>query len=64
VLLDKKERRQVDVPIDYIGFEVPNVFIVGYGIDFESQYRNLPFIASMVQESRTRYRRCHQEILI
>ncbi|HAM49552.1 MAG TPA: hypoxanthine phosphoribosyltransferase [Nitrospiraceae bacterium] len=45
VLVDKKERRLVEVPVDYIGFEVPDVFIVGYGIDFDNHYRNLPYIA-------------------
>jgi hypoxanthine phosphoribosyltransferase len=44
-LLDKKERRVVDVPIDYRGFEIPNVFVVGYGLDYDNQYRNLPYIA-------------------
>ncbi|MFQ3573689.1 MAG: hypoxanthine phosphoribosyltransferase [Thermodesulfovibrionales bacterium] len=45
VLLDKKERRIVDVPIDYVGFEIPNEFVVGYGLDYENNYRNLPYIA-------------------
>lgn len=45
VLLDKKERRVVDVPIDYIGFEIPNEFVVGYGLDCDGRYRNLPYIA-------------------
>jgi hypoxanthine phosphoribosyltransferase len=44
-LLDKKERRVVDVPIDYMGFEIPNVFVVGYGLDYDNKYRNLPYIA-------------------
>jgi hypoxanthine phosphoribosyltransferase len=44
-LLDKKERRVIDTPIDYVGFEIPNQFVVGYGLDFENQYRNLPYIA-------------------
>lgn len=44
-LLDKKERRIVDVPMDYIGFEIPNHFVVGYGLDYENQYRNLPYIS-------------------
>ena len=43
-LFDKKARRQVDVPLDFIGFEVPDKFIVGYGMDFNNQFRNLPFI--------------------
>ena len=44
-LLDKKERRVVDVPLDYIGFVIPNVFVVGYGLDYENRFRNLPYIA-------------------
>jgi len=44
-LLNKKERRIVDVPLDYVGFEIPNVFVVGYGLDYENKYRNLPYIA-------------------
>ncbi|MFZ6008272.1 MAG: hypoxanthine phosphoribosyltransferase, partial [Nitrospirota bacterium] len=45
ILLDKKERRSVDVPVDYIGFEIPNQFVVGYGLDYDNKYRNLPYIA-------------------
>lgn len=44
-LLDKPERRKVDVKIDYKGFDVEDVFIVGYGIDYAQSYRNLPYIA-------------------
>ncbi len=43
--LNKTARREVDVPLDYIGFEVPNVFVVGYGLDYEDQFRNLPYIS-------------------
>jgi hypoxanthine phosphoribosyltransferase len=43
--LDKKERRVVDVPLDYVGFDVPNEFLVGYGLDYDNKYRNLPYIA-------------------
>jgi hypoxanthine phosphoribosyltransferase len=46
-LLDKPERRRVDLPIDYVGFVIPDEFIVGYGIDYAQQYRNLPYIASV-----------------
>ena len=42
--LNKPERRKVDVKIDYIGFDVPNKFIVGYGLDIEEYYRNLPYV--------------------
>jgi hypoxanthine phosphoribosyltransferase len=44
-LLDKPSRRQVDVSLDYVGFEIPDRFVVGYGLDFKGYYRNLPFIA-------------------
>ncbi len=45
VLLDKVERRQVEVPIHYRGFEIPNKFVFGYGLDMDGYWRNLPFIA-------------------
>lgn len=48
--LDKKIRRIVDVPVKYVGFEVPDEFVVGYGLDYEEKFRNLPFIGSMVPE--------------
>ena len=44
-LLDKWERRERDVNIDYLGFKIPDAFVVGYGLDFAERYRNLPFIA-------------------
>ncbi len=44
-LLDKKVRRLIDVPLDYVGFEIPDDFVVGYGLDMQGKYRNLPFIA-------------------
>jgi hypoxanthine phosphoribosyltransferase len=43
--LNKKERRIVDLHLDYVGFEIPNVFVVGYGLDYEDRFRNLPYIA-------------------
>ncbi len=43
-LLSKPSRREVDVPIDFIGFEVPNEFVMGYGLDYAEQYRNVPYI--------------------
>jgi hypoxanthine phosphoribosyltransferase len=43
-LLDKPANRRVEIPIDYVGFEVPNEFLVGYGLDFKQLYRNIPFI--------------------
>jgi hypoxanthine phosphoribosyltransferase len=44
-LLDKYERREKEVQIDYLGFQIPDEFVVGYGLDFAERYRNLPFIA-------------------
>jgi hypoxanthine phosphoribosyltransferase len=44
-LLNKPERRKVDLPTRYVGFEIPDRFVVGYGLDYEEQHRNLPFVA-------------------
>jgi hypoxanthine phosphoribosyltransferase len=44
-LLNKQERRLRDVKIDYLGFDIPDAFVVGYGLDFAERYRNLPYIA-------------------
>lgn len=49
-LLDKPERRKVDVFADYIGFTIPNEFVVGYGLDYQEFYRNLPFIGVLKHE--------------
>ena len=43
-LLNKSERRQADVIVDYVGFDIPNEFVVGYGLDYAERYRNLPYI--------------------
>ena len=44
VLLDKKERRQKEINLDYVGFEIENKFVLGYGLDYDEKYRNLPYI--------------------
>lgn len=49
-LLSKPARRRVDVPIDYICFEIPDEFVVGYGLDFNQIYRNLPFVGVLKHE--------------
>jgi hypoxanthine phosphoribosyltransferase len=49
-LLNKPSRREVEVPVDFIGFEVPNEFVLGYGLDFVEQYRNIPFIGVLKPE--------------
>lgn len=46
-LANKAERREVEVPIDYIGFEVPNKYIVGFGFDIDNNYRNMPYVATL-----------------
>jgi bifunctional protein TilS/HprT len=50
-LLDKRVRRLVDVPLKYIGFEVPDEFVVGYGLDYNGEFRNLPFIGVVAPQS-------------
>lgn len=51
VLLDKSCHRLIDVPIAYRGFEIPDAFVVGYGLDFNELYRNLPYIAELKADS-------------
>ncbi|MCG6551033.1 MAG: hypoxanthine phosphoribosyltransferase [Candidatus Magnetominusculus sp. LBB02] len=48
-LLDKKDRRLVDVNVDYIGFQIPDEFVVGYGTDYNDNFRNLPYVAILKQ---------------
>jgi hypoxanthine phosphoribosyltransferase len=50
-LLTKPERREVDVPVRYIGFEIPNRFVVGYGLDFAERYRNLRYVGVLADEA-------------
>jgi hypoxanthine phosphoribosyltransferase len=49
-LLNKPERRIADVTVDYLGFDIPNEFVVGYGLDYGERYRNLPYIGVLKQE--------------
>ena len=49
-LLDKPARRLVDIPIDYLGFSIPDQFVVGYGLDFGERYRNLPYVGVLRPE--------------
>jgi hypoxanthine phosphoribosyltransferase len=50
-LLDRPYRRIVDIPVDYTGFEIPDTFVVGYGLDWRGRYRNLPYIATLKPEA-------------
>lgn len=50
-LLTKPERRRVDVPIKYVGFEIPNTFVVGYGLDHAQRYRNLGYVAELPEDT-------------
>src|ERR671919_53006 len=49
-LLTKPERRQIDVAVRYVGFEIPNRFVIGYGLDFGERYRNLPYVGVLNPE--------------
>jgi len=49
-LLTKPERREIDVPVRYVGFEIANRFVIGYGLDFAERYRNLPYVGVLADE--------------
>jgi hypoxanthine phosphoribosyltransferase len=49
-LLSKPSRREIEIPLDYVGFEIPNRFVIGYGLDFGEIYRSLPYIGVLKQE--------------
>jgi hypoxanthine phosphoribosyltransferase len=51
-LLTKPERRKVDLPIDYVGFEIENRFAIGYGLDHAERFRNLPYVAALEETAR------------
>lgn len=50
--LDKKERREVDIKVDYVGFDIPNYFVIGYGLDYAEKYRDLPFLAEVLDPDK------------
>ena len=50
--LDKKERREVDIDVDYIGFDIPCGFVIGYGMDYAEKYRELPFLAEVLDADK------------
>jgi hypoxanthine phosphoribosyltransferase len=50
-LLDKPARRLVEIPLDYVGFEIPDAFVVGYGLDYGEVYRNLRFVGVLRPEA-------------
>jgi hypoxanthine phosphoribosyltransferase len=49
-LMTKPDRREIDVPVRYVGFEIPNRFVIGYGLDFAERYRNLPYVGVLDPE--------------
>jgi hypoxanthine phosphoribosyltransferase len=53
-LLTKPERRRVDLPTRYVGFEIPNCFAIGYGLDYEQRFRNLSYVAALADQARAR----------
>ena len=53
-LLTKPERREIDLPIRYVGFEIPNRFAIGYGLDHAERFRNLPYVAVLSRGKRAK----------
>ncbi len=51
-LTDKKERREANIEADYVGFDVPNTFVIGYGLDYAEKYRELPYVAEVTDPSQ------------
>ncbi|MOA62060.1 Hypoxanthine-guanine phosphoribosyltransferase [compost metagenome] len=49
-LLDKPSRRLIEVPVKYVGFTIPDQFVVGYGLDYDQKFRNLPFVGVLKPE--------------
>jgi hypoxanthine phosphoribosyltransferase len=49
-LLTKPDRREIDVEVGYVGFEIPNRFVIGYGLDFAERYRNLPYVGVLADD--------------
>ncbi len=50
-LLTKPERREIEVPVKFVGFEIPNKFVIGYGLDFAERYRNLPYVGVLQEDA-------------
>lgn len=50
--LDKKERREVDIDVDYVGFDIPCGFVIGYGLDYAERYREFPFLAEIIDPEK------------
>ncbi len=50
--LDKKERREVDIDVDYVGFDIPCGFVIGYGLDYAERYREFPFLAEIINPEK------------
>lgn len=61
-LLDKTERREVQVPVRYTGFSIPNEYVFGYGLDLDELYRNLPYVGVVDEEKYQDYRSKHPEL--